>query len=54
MEEEITAALEESYSTLINEKPQIIWRPAVSRLKSEGLEIEAADDGARDAVEATE
>ena len=38
---EITAALEESYSTLIGEKPQIIWRPAVSRLKSEGLEIEA-------------
>jgi 23S rRNA G2069 N7-methylase RlmK/C1962 C5-methylase RlmI len=51
---EITAALEESYSTLINEKPQIIWRPAVARLKSEGLEMEADDDAGRDAVEATE
>ena len=51
---EITAALEESYSTLTNEKPQIIWRPAVARLRSEGLEVEADDDADNDAVEATE
>ena len=50
---EISQVLEESYATLIGEKPQIIWRPAVSRLKSEGLDIEADDEGG-DAVEATE
>jgi 23S rRNA G2069 N7-methylase RlmK/C1962 C5-methylase RlmI len=45
---EITAMLEASYGGA-----KVIWRPAVSRLKSEGLTVEVAEDAGA-AVEATE
>lgn len=45
---EITAMLEASYGGA-----RVIWRPAVSRLKSEGLTVDVAEDAGA-AVEATE